>query len=216
MSLRRAQILCLVGLAASSIYTFATMPLTPALVGTHPVLLEVLRGSISSMITAGAFARVGHTSLMLALLAPLPAVMMADPLLWWAGRIWGPKILAMMGGEGPRAQRRIARAGRWVERYGSWAVLMAYLLPVPNGLIYAGVGWRGMSLRRFLLLDMVGASIWVMLNVGLGYEIGRSAVDVAQAIGHYGLILSIALIPLMLIISVRRRRQFAFDGFIGS
>ena len=113
---------------------------------------------------------------------------MAGPFLWWAGRLWGPVAAKYLAGRGPRAKRRTGRAIDLLERYDSWAVVLAYLLPVPSALIYAAAGWTGMSLRRFLLLDLVGTCLWVALIVGLGYAIGHSAVDVAHAITNYGLL----------------------------
>ena len=69
-----------------------------------------------------------------------------------------------------------------------------------------------MSLRRFLLLDLVGTFLWVTLIVGLGYSIGHSAVDVAHAITNYGLLLTLALIPVALVLVALRalaRRRVA-------
>jgi tight adherence protein B len=67
---RRVDILCWAGITFSGIYALALLPLVPSLLGRDPVLLEFLRGSTTSMVTAGAFARVGEASLLLAILAP--------------------------------------------------------------------------------------------------------------------------------------------------
>jgi membrane-associated protein len=165
----------------------ALVPATPALLGRDPVLLEALQGSLPAMAAGGAFARVGEASLALALLAPLPTLMMADPFLWWAGRLWGPKIARYLGG------RRTDRAVGLLDRYGAWAVIVSRVLPVPSALIYAAAGWNGMRLRRFLLLDLAGAALWVVPIVGLGYAIGHPAVDLAREITHYGLLLGLAI-----------------------
>jgi len=209
---QRAGVLCVAGLALSGIYSLATLPLAPSLLGSHPVWLEALRGSISSMITAGAFARVGRTSLTLAVLAPVVTLLKSDPLLWWAGRIWGPNVAQMLTRGGPRAQRRAERAIRWAERYDSWAIVFAYFLPVPSALIYAAAGWTGMSLRRFLLLDVIGTALWIITNVGLGYFIGQSAVNVAKGISRYGLILTLLLIAVVMIVAARREWRVAARG----
>ncbi len=159
------------------------------------------------MVAAGAFARVGQASLPLALLAPIPTLLIAGPFLWWAGRLWGPSAAHYLGGRGPRAKRRTDQAVRLLERYDSWAVVLAYLLPVPSALVYAGAGWTGMSLRRFVLLDLAGTFLWVVLIVGLGYAIGHDAVNVAHAISRYGLVLTLALIPAALLAAAIRARR---------
>jgi membrane protein DedA with SNARE-associated domain len=209
-SQRRQRALCLAALALQALYSFALVPAVPSLIGRNPVLLEALRGSTAAMVAAGAFARAGQASLAIALLAPIPTLLMTGPFLWWAGRLWGPVAAKYLAGRGERAKRRTDRAVRLLERLDSWAVVLAYLLPVPSALIYAAAGWTGMSLRRFIVLDLAGTSLWVALIVGLGYAIGHDAVDVAHAITRYGLILTLALIPAALIIvalwAVTRRR----------
>jgi membrane protein DedA with SNARE-associated domain len=204
---RRAEVLCIAGLAITTIYTLVLIPVAPSLLGKDPVLLELLRGSTPAMVAGGAFARVGDASIVLALIAPIATLMMADPLLWWAGRIWGPNIAGtLIGNKGPRGQKWIARATHWSERYGSWAVILSYYLPIPSALVYAGAGWTGMRLRRFLVLDLIGVMLWVALNVGLGYAVGQSAVDVAKAIGRYSLYVTIGLVVLIFAVSARRAR----------
>lgn len=193
-NLRRRRAICAAALALGGLYSLLLIPVVPSLLGRDPVLLEALRGSIAAMVAGGAFARIGQASLLLALLAPLPTLMMTDPFVWWAGRLWGPDVAKYLGGQGPRGKRRVNRAVRWLERYGSWAVLFAYVLPVPSALIYAAAGWTGMRLRRFLALDLAGTLLWIGLIVGLGYAIGRSAVQVAHQITHYSLLATIALV----------------------
>lgn len=207
---RRQRAICLASLAIQALYSFALVPAVPSLIGRDPVLLEALQSSTAAMVAAGAFVRAGQASLALALLAPIPTLLMTGPFLWWAGRLWGPVAAKYLAGRGKRAKRRTDRAIRLLERHDSFAVVFAYLLPVPSALIYAAAGWTGMSLRRFLLLDLAGTSLWAALIVGLGYAIGRDAVNVAHAITHYGLILTLALIPASLIIvtvrAITRRR----------
>lgn len=205
---RQSEVLCIAGLAVTTIYTLVLIPVAPSLLGKDPVLLELLRGSTPAMVAGGAFARVGDASLLLALIAPVATLMMADPLLWWAGRIWGPSVAGtLIGNQGARGKKLTERATRWSERYGTWAVIFSYYLPIPSALVYAGAGWTGMRLRRFLLLDLIGVALWVVLNVGLGYAIGQSAVDVAKAIGRYSLYVTLGLVVLIFALSARRARS---------
>lgn len=201
--------LCIAGISVSAVYSLALLPVAPSLLGKDPVLLEALRGSTPAMVTAGAFARTGMASLVLALVAPLLTLMLFDPFFWWAGRLWGREAVSMFAGQGRRAHRNVDRAERWSERFGSWAIIVAYFLPIPSVLVYAAVGWTGMRLRRFLALDFVSASLWIAVNVGVGYAIGQSAVDVAKAISHYALYVTIGLVVVVFLISARRARRDA-------
>jgi len=206
---RRAEIACVTGIAAKTIFNLALLPLTPSLLGTDPVLLEALRGSTSAMASAGAFARVGEASLVLAILAPLPTLLLATPFFWWAGRLWGPKAAATLAGGHPKAEKWAQRSGAHLERFGGLAVALAPYLPVPSAFIYAAAGWTGMSLRRFMAFALLGMLSWIGLIVGLGYAIGHPAVQVAKAISHYGLLATIALVAIAVVVAVLRRRRAA-------
>ena len=68
---RPADLFCWSGIALSGLYALALYPMRPLLIGGHPVLLELLTGSMTSIVTAGAFARVGQVPLLLALVVVL-------------------------------------------------------------------------------------------------------------------------------------------------
>src|SRR3984957_10253953 len=204
---RLAEIACVTGIVAKTVFALALLPLVPSLLGTHPVLLEALRGSTSAMASGGAFARVGQASLVLAVLAPLPTLLFATPFFWWAGRLWGPKVATTLVGGHPNAENWAQRSGAHLERFGGLAVALAPYLPIPSALIYAAACWTGMSLRRFLIFDLLGMLSWIGLIVGLGYAIGHPAVRLAKAISHYGLLFTIALVAIAMAIAMLRARM---------
>ena len=76
---RTRDVLCALAIVVSGVYAIATIPLTPELISTHPVLLELLTGSTSSIMAAGAYSDV-ETKLQLALVvvAALPGIMRFD------------------------------------------------------------------------------------------------------------------------------------------
>jgi membrane protein DedA with SNARE-associated domain len=193
---RLPDVLCGAGLVAAALSGLLSAALTPSLLSSHPVLLEALTGSTASMVTAGAFARVGRASLALAVVAAVPGVMMFDPFYWWAGRRWGRGAVHMLVGHSPRTARALRRTEEWTRRYGRTAVALGYVLPVPNALIYAAAGWTGMRLRTFIVLDVIGALLWIGILVGLGFALGQSAVHVANAISRYALVVTLGLVVL--------------------
>ena len=207
--LRHAKIVCVAAIAAKSILGLVLLPLTPSLIGTHPVLLEALRGTTSAMATGGAFARIGQASLLLVVLAPIPTLFFVVPFFWWAGRLWGPTAAATLAGGNPKAAAWAERAGAHLERFGGLTVTLAYILPIPSALIYAAAGWTGMRLRRFIAFALLGTLLWIGLIVGLGYALGQPAVRVAKAISHYGLIFTIVLVVVAVAITTVRARRLA-------
>jgi membrane protein DedA with SNARE-associated domain len=203
----RADVLCWAGIILTGVFYYVMLPFRAELLGTHPVLSELLNGSTEAIIAAAAFARVGHGSLVVALLAAVPGLMKFDPLYWWAGRLWGERIIAMVSGKRNRGAKYMGRVNRWGRKFTWPAVLISQFLPIPNAIIYVIAGWAGMRLVTFIILDAIGSLLWAGMLVGLGYELGHRAVVVAQTISHYGLWVSIGLVVVIVIFQVRSQRR---------
>ena len=204
---RRVDIVLWAGIVLSGIYYWALLPFVAPLVGTHPVLLEVLNGNTAAIISAAAFVRVGHGSLVVVLLAAIPGLMKFDVLYWWAGRLWGERLIAILSGRRNRGGKYMDRVQRWGRKFTWPAVIVAPFLPIPTAIIYVVVGWAGMRLVTFLILDAIGTLLWAGLLAGLGYALGHHAVVVAQTISHYGLWISIGLIVVIVFFQVRSQRH---------
>lgn len=204
---QRADLICWFGIAASGLYALALIPVRPLLIGRHPVVLELLTGSMTSIVTAGAFARVGQVPIALAVVAAVPGMVMFDPFFWWAGRRWGRAVLLIFAGRSRRGGRLVARAERYGRRLGWLGVVFAYYLPIPAALLFVVAGWTGMRLLTFVLLDVAGALLWIGLLAALGYYLGQDAVDVAKTISHYGLWASIALVAAVIVTQQVKNRR---------
>jgi membrane-associated protein len=203
----RADLLCWAGIMLSGIFYYAMLPFRASLVGTHPVLLELLNGSTEAIVAAAAFVRVGHGSLVVVLLAAIPGLMKFDLLYWWAGRLWGERIIALLSGKRNRGAKYMGRVDRWGRKFTWPAVLISQFLPIPTAIIYVIAGWAGMRLVTFIILDVIGSLLWAGTLVGLGYELGHRAVVVAQTISHYGLWISIGLVVVIVFFQIRSQRR---------
>jgi membrane protein DedA with SNARE-associated domain len=199
---RKVDIACWAAITLSGLYYLVILPFRASLVGTHPVLLVLLNGSTEGIVSAAAFARVGHGSLVVVLLAAIPGLMKFDLIYWWAGRLWGERIVHLFAGGRERQRRRsqkfVARVNRW-GRWFTWpAIIIAPFLPIPSAIVYAIAGWTGMSWVTFLILDAIGSLSWAGMLAGLGYALGQHAVSVAQTVSKYGLWVSIAIVILVI------------------
>ena len=207
---RRVDILCWAAITLSGLYYLAILPWRASLVGTHPVISELLNGSTEAIIAAAAFARVGHGSIPIVLLASLVGLMKFDLIYWWAGRLWGEKILELFLGRSKRQRRRserfVARVNRWGRRFTWPAVIIAIFLPIPQAIVYAVAGWTGMRWVTFLILDAIGTLAWAGMLAGLGWALGQHAVSVAQTVSKYGLWVSIAIVVLVVAGQMRGAR----------
>lgn len=193
----KADIACWAAIVLSGLYYLAILPFRASLIGTHPVISELLNGSTEAIVAAAAFARVGHGSLVVAVLAAIPGLMKFDIIYWWAGRLWGEKIILLMFPRSKHGPKYMARVHKWGRRFTWPAVVICPFLPLPNAIVYLIAGWAGMSAVTFLLLDVLGTLLWVGLLAGLGYALGHHAVVIAQEISKYGLWFTIGFVILV-------------------
>jgi len=190
----RSDIACWVGFSLTGVYALVLLPFRPILISANPYLLAALGGSRTSAVTIGALAATGVGFWPLGLLLGTLGAVKFDWLFWWAGKLWGRGLIEMAAGRSPRAARNAARAERLAQRFGSLAIVITYILPLPAGVIYATVAAAGMRLGTFLAVDIVTAAITRGIFIYLGYRIGEPAVRVVEIIGQYSWYLSIALL----------------------
>lgn len=203
---RAADILCWLGIILSGLFYWVLLPLRVSLVGTHPVVAELLNGGTESIISAAAFARAGDGTLVVVVLAAIPGLMKFHALYWWAGRLWGERFIMVLP-----ASRRVARHMPRVQQAGrrvTWpAVVVSFFLPIPRAIIYVIAGWAGMRLITFLILDLTGALLWTGLLCGLGYTLGHHAVVAATAISHYSWWFTIGIVALSVLFILGSQRR---------
>jgi membrane protein DedA with SNARE-associated domain len=198
---RRVDIACWAAIILSGLYYWVLLPFRASLVGTHPVLLVLLNGSTEGIVSAAAFARTGHGSLAVVLLASIPGLMKFDLIFWWAGRLWGERVIHLLAGKSERQRRRGLKFVERVDRLGpkfTWpAMIITPFLPIPHAIVYAVCGLTGMRWYTFLILDVIGSLAWAGMLASLGYALGQHAVSVAQAVSRYGLWVSIGIVVLV-------------------
>ncbi|MFV0451585.1 MAG: DedA family protein [Propioniciclava sp.] len=204
----RADIACLSALGIVGVYGLVMLPLRPVMLGLAPHLLGSL-GYRTGVVLVGALAAVGD--LWWPLVLVLGSLMSAkfDWIYWWAGRLWGRGIMDVwIAQRGAATQRRWERVWDLTHRYGSVGIILTFLpIPIPAGVVYVAVGAAGMSLRRFLLVDLASALVSTAGYLALGYALGEPAVAVVDTYGRYLWYVSIAILVAMLLAYGWRQRR---------
>jgi membrane-associated protein len=193
---RARDLICAGGVLFSGVYGLALIPLTPVLIASRPVLLELLSGSTPAIVAAGSFSDVS-TKLQLGVVvaAALPGLMKFDLFYWWAGVLWGPRIMHRLGRRGGRWGAAVRATEKRGPRFAAPAVTLAAFLPgAPTPLIYAAAGWVGLRPVAFLLADAIGSAVWAVMLAVFGYELGPSGVAAANLVSRYALVATIVLL----------------------
>jgi membrane protein DedA with SNARE-associated domain len=187
-------------IVVSAVYAVAVIPLTPALIATRPVLLELLTGSNSSIVAAGAFADVDNRlQLFVVVAAALPGMMRFDWVFWWAGRLWGHSVVERLGRHSPRTAAMASFVETRGRRFAGPLVALAAFLPSgASTAVYAAAGWAGLPLIPFILFDILGSAAWTALLAVGGYLLGSEGVHLASLASRYALVTVCVLVAVMI------------------
>ena len=123
----------------------------------------------------GAFAASGTLSLPVLLLILLVAAVLGNTVNYWIGRWIGPKVFDT---NIPVLERFLDREAlrkthNFYERHGGKTIVMARFVPVVRTFAPFVAGASSMDAGRFQLFNILGALLWVLLLVFLGYFFGN-------------------------------------------
>jgi membrane protein DedA with SNARE-associated domain len=136
----------------------------------NTLLLGLVVPGVLVMILAGLSAHEGTLSLPVVIVLGIAGTIAGDTISYVVGRLGWYRFLARLGGE---------RFHRWTEGLRQpvmrWSVLFVLLYHFAGYSRVIGPAMAGvlrMPARRWLLLDMIGASLWVTAFVMEGYVLG--------------------------------------------
>jgi membrane-associated protein len=125
----------------------------------------------SLLFAAGTFAALGALDLWLVIILLIIAAIVGDTVNYWAGSYIGPRAF----GGNVRFLRKeyLDRTHAFYEKHGGKTVILARFVPIIRTFapFVAGVG--AMSYPKFILYNVVGAVLWVVLFVLGGYFFGN-------------------------------------------
>jgi membrane protein DedA with SNARE-associated domain len=174
------------------------------------VLLEgavpagVLLPGEATALVGGATVALGRTELVPMVLVVVAAAVVGDGLGFRMGRSTGPWLLRSRLLRSRRARLEDLRDG--MARRGALSLVAARWTAFVRTMVPALAGASGMSYRRFVVGNGLGAVTWGVASVGLGALAGRSYAQVQSWLGGGGaLLLVLALVGAGLVTLHRRR-----------
>ncbi|HEV7235800.1 MAG TPA: DedA family protein [Ktedonobacteraceae bacterium] len=164
------------------------------------------------LFAAGAFAALGDLNIIILFPVALSAAVMGDNLTYFIGRRMGRPLLAWIERQkrfrwiSPQA---LARGQIYFRRRGAWAIFITrFLIVVLGGPINLLAGLEKYPFRKFLLWDVCGQILSVIISLGLGYVFAASWEEVASLFGAFSSLLLIFLVAVVLaVLLVRKVRQ---------
>jgi membrane protein DedA with SNARE-associated domain len=104
-------------------------------------------------------------------------------------------------------QHDLEKTQTFFARHGSATVFVARLIPVVRHFISLVAGLAKMSLWKFLLQTVLGATLWGGFLAVLGYELGPKWEAMAKSVKHIDLFIGLGVIGVGVIFFLRHRSR---------
>jgi membrane protein DedA with SNARE-associated domain len=166
--------------------------------------------TIPLFLAAGALAGQGKLSLPSAIALAVAGSLAADSLWYIFGRWRGASVLTRLCQISLEPDSCVRQAEDRMERHSSLSLLVAKFVPSLNLTAPPIAGMIQMSVKRFVLLDIVAASLWASAYSGLGYAFSGQLAHIAEyglRMGAALLVLLVAAFALYLAVKDRDRRR---------
>lgn len=194
---------CIGPIVAALVIALLSYPLSAFLLR-HVKIHLVATASLSALLTGGAAVFAGTESLVVVGLLALVGLCKFDPFYFWAGRRYGDNVAHLLVQQGSLRPRTIARAERWVGRFGPAILTASYFLPVPTNLVLVLLGTSGVSWTAVAVADLLGAAGWIAIFVAVGHHFHSQVDHVAHVVNHYTLLVGLGLLVLVIAFSALR------------
>ncbi len=174
----------------------------------------ILVPSEAIMLFGGFLAGQGRTTLFAVVAAGVVGNVVGSWIAYWVGlkkgRDWALKWHWLH-----ITPARLDKADAWFVRYGSWAVLIARMLPIIRTFISFPAGVAHMPLGRFTILTFIGCIPWVTALAWLGVLMGDNWESVQQNLHYFDYAVAAAIVIGIVFLVVRSRKRRSVAGGTG-
>ena len=130
--------------------------------------------------------------------------------LYSLGRYGGRRLVLRYGSWLRVDEDSLDRAEGWFRHYGDVLVLFARVVPLARSIVSIPAGTAKMPLGRFVVLTIIGSTIWNALLIGAGVFLGANWSVVQNWIGSYSdVVLILAAVGAAAFLLLRHFRRSA-------
>lgn len=159
------------------------------------------------LVMAGFAAHQGYLELPWVIVAAFAGSLAGDQTAFFAGRRFGPRVIARW----PRLAGGVARANALLARYGTALLVGFRFVYGIRNVTPLAAGLGEISTLRFVALNVVGAALWASAVAACGYLFGRGFEATIEKAKRYEEIVLVTLVAVGVIVAlvrfVRRRRR---------
>jgi membrane protein DedA with SNARE-associated domain len=182
---------------------------------TYPVLLLLvlieslgvpLPGEIA-LVTAAAYASLGHISIAIVILLGAVGAIVGGALGYWIGIKGGLPLVAHYGGYVGIRKSHIDRAHAFFEKHGAKTILFGRFVAVLRTWAAVVAGAAAMSFTKFVTYNTIGSVAWAVVFGLLGYYFGRDLPLLEKYIARasFATLVAVAIGTLVFVVVKRKR-----------
>jgi membrane protein DedA with SNARE-associated domain/rhodanese-related sulfurtransferase len=145
------------------------------------------------------------------ILAGVSGALIADLAWYWSGKRYGRRVLGLLCKMSLSPDFCVRQTETVFLKVGPWSLLFAKFFPGLSTVSVVMAGVTGMSLRTFVLLNAIGALLFVGVAVAMGVIFQDAITDILlrlAEIGKYGGLSVLAVLGLYLLARWWRRQAF--------
>src|SRR5690348_9825513 len=126
----------------------------------------------SLLFAAGAVASRGFLNVGLLAVGLIVAAIVGDTVNYHVGKGIGPRV---MKSESSRLfnKQHLERTHKFFEKYGGKTIILARFVPIVRTFAPFVAGAGAMNYKKFIVYNVIGAVLWVLLMLGSGWLLGQ-------------------------------------------
>jgi membrane protein DedA with SNARE-associated domain/rhodanese-related sulfurtransferase len=142
--------------------------------------------AIPVLLAAGALAGAGQLNLGMAVGLGVAACLVGDFIWYYLGRYRGRHVLNLLCRISLEPDSCIRRTEAFFGRHGMWSLVSAKFIPGMSTVTPALAGLFGVSVKRFLFYNGLGAFLWIVAFIALGYLFSGQLEQIAAQAARFG------------------------------
>jgi membrane protein DedA with SNARE-associated domain len=128
--------------------------------------------------------------------------------LGWAIGIYGGRpFLERRGRWLHLSPPKLAKAERWFDRWGDWAVFLGRITPVARSFVSIPAGVFRAPLGRYTVLTFIGSTLWCVVFAAIGYAFGTHWETFHENFRYVDYAVAAGIVLGVVYLVVRRRRS---------
>ncbi len=160
------------------------------------------------LLLAGVAVRQGVMQLVPAFVVAVAAQLIGGLISHAIGQYGGIPLIERYGRYVLLSRRDLERAHQWFDRHGRGATILGYLLPLLRGYVGYAAGIAAEPRGLFAIGAAIGAAIWSVLLMALGYYLADNLTAIEHVLGPVSYVL-VAAVVVVAIWFIRRRLKEA-------